>query len=67
MKIKHSPIEIGIFQREIWKNIRLPDVKLFEDGVRWCPVKSFLVSRLDIFALRVEGQRNGQRWNFSTF
>ena len=20
------PIEIGIFQREIWKNIRLPDV-----------------------------------------
>ena len=34
MKIKHSPIEIGIFQREIWKNIRLPDVKLFEDRVR---------------------------------
>ena len=21
-----SPIEIGIFQREIWKNIRLPEV-----------------------------------------
>ena len=23
---KIFPIEIGIFQREIWKNIRLPDV-----------------------------------------
>ena len=34
MKIKYFPIEIGIFQREIWKNIRLPDVKLFEDRVR---------------------------------
>ena len=26
MKIKYFPTEIGIFQREIWKNIRLPDV-----------------------------------------
>ena len=31
------------------------------------PVKIFLVSRLYLFALRVQGQRNGQRWNFFTF
>ena len=37
---------------------------------RSCPVVSgenFLVSRLDLFALCVQGQRNGQRWNFFTF
>ena len=31
---------------------------------RPCPVKIFLVSRLDLFSLCVQGQRNGQRWNF---
>ena len=25
------------------------------------------MSRLDLFALCVQGQRNGQRWNFFTF
>ena len=34
---------------------------------RPCPVKIFLVSRLDIFALCVQGQRNGQCWDFFTF
>ena len=34
---KIFPIEIGIFQRKIWKNIRLPGVQLFEDR---CPVVS---------------------------
>ena len=34
MKMKYFQIEIDIFQREIWKNIRLPDVLLFEDRVR---------------------------------
>ena len=28
---------------------------------RPCPVKIFLVSRLDLFALCVQGQQNGQR------
>ena len=64
---KIYPVEIVIFQREIWKNVRLPDVQLFEDRVRQCPVKIFLVSRLDLFALCVLGQRNGKRWNFFTF
>ena len=34
---------------------------------RLCPVKIFLVSLLDLSALCVQGQRNGQRWNFFTF
>ena len=34
---------------------------------RLCPLKIFLVSRLDLFALSVQGQRNGQRWHFFTF
>ena len=34
---------------------------------RPCPVKIFLVSRLDLSALCVQGQRNGQRRNFFTF
>ena len=33
---------------------------------RPCPVKIFLVSRLDLSALCVQGQRNGQRRNFFT-
>ena len=34
---------------------------------RPCPVKIFMVSRLDLFALCEQGQRNGQRWNFFDF
>ena len=34
---------------------------------RPCPVKIFLVARLDLSALCVQGQRNGQRRNFFTF
>ena len=34
---------------------------------RPCPVKIFLVSCLDLFALCVQGQRNRQHWNFFTF
>ena len=34
---------------------------------RPCPVKIFLVSCLDLFALCVQGQQNRQHWNFFTF
>ena len=37
----YLPIEIGIFQREIWKNIGLQDVQLSEGRVRQCPKKIF--------------------------
>ena len=34
---------------------------------RLCPVKIFLVLRLDLSTLCVQGQGNGQSWNFFTF
>ena len=57
------PVEIGIFQRKNMEKYRAVGRLAIR---RPCPVKFFLVSRLDLFELCVQDQRNGRRWNFFT-
>ena len=59
MKIRYFQWKL-VFSKE--KYGKISDCQTFSYSVKIC-----LVLRLDHFALCVQGQRNGQRWNFFTF